>query len=249
MTDYDGERRRPPRASPTRWTATSRTSHSRSRTRSRASCWRCARSPAGRPTARSPSRCCCWRSARCCSPAAGSACTATSLPADEYEPDAGPDPDLDAMRLRLAGPAGERRRLQRGLRPVRRPARADRRRCSPTTSPASPPPSRTACSTTGPGGSARRCGGGSSPTFDLGHRGQRGPARAAVRGGPRPARRRVRERAGPGGRCGRCSTILPTVTRWPGVRSAESCIRRRRAAVVRSVDRRCPARSSARTDR
>ena len=24
------------------------------------------------------------------------------LPADEYEPDAGPDPDLDAMRLRLA---------------------------------------------------------------------------------------------------------------------------------------------------
>src|SRR3954453_3256721 len=25
-------------------------------------------------------------------------------PTDEYEPDAGPDPDLDAMRLRLAGP-------------------------------------------------------------------------------------------------------------------------------------------------
>ena len=55
-----------------------------------------------RPTAAGRSRCCCSRSARCCSPAPGWARSATSPPSQEYQPDVGPEPDLDEMRLRLA---------------------------------------------------------------------------------------------------------------------------------------------------
>ncbi len=41
------------------------------------------------------------------------------VPDERYEPDAGPEPDEDDLRQRLAGPAGADRRLPRGLRPVR----------------------------------------------------------------------------------------------------------------------------------
>ena len=138
-----------------------RTSPSRSPTRSRASCSRCGRSPA-RPTAAGRSRCCCSRSARCCSPAPGWARSATSRPRAEYQPDVGPEPDLDEMRLRLADDARRRRHLQLRLRPLRprggrEPAlrRPDQHRHRPRERPAPLPRSAT---------STRRCGGGSSPT-------------------------------------------------------------------------------------
>ena len=86
-----------------------------------ASCSRCGRSPAARPPEAAAISCCCWRSARCCSPAAGSGAHATSSPPSEYEPDAGPDPTSTRMRLRLAVLLESRRRLRRGVRPVRDP--------------------------------------------------------------------------------------------------------------------------------
>ncbi len=60
-----------------------------------------------RTTAAPPCRCCCSRSASCCWPVLGSALSATSSPRAEYQPDVGPDADLDAMRLRLADKLGE----------------------------------------------------------------------------------------------------------------------------------------------
>ena len=43
------------------------------------------------------------------------------VPQEQFEPDAGPDPDLDLMRERLAELLGGRRRVRRGLRPVHGP--------------------------------------------------------------------------------------------------------------------------------
>ena len=48
------------------------------------------------------SRCCCSRSARCCSPAPGSAPRHDFTPREEFQPDVGPEADIDELRLRLA---------------------------------------------------------------------------------------------------------------------------------------------------
>ncbi len=48
------------------------------------------------------SRSCCSRSARSCSPAPGSGPRSTSRREEDYQPDVGPDADLDGLRLRLA---------------------------------------------------------------------------------------------------------------------------------------------------
>ena len=53
-------------------------------------------------TAAAPSRCCCSRSARSSLAGARLGAQRDFTPAVEYQPDVGPEPDLDAMRLRLA---------------------------------------------------------------------------------------------------------------------------------------------------
>ena len=126
-------------------------------------------------------RCCCSAVASCCSPAPGWAPSTTSCPTERFEPDAGPEPDVDPLRERAGQrcsradrratptsstrtcPARGRARLA-----VRRPRR--RRRAT----------SRTACSTSRPAGSTRRCGGGSSRTCPAGvPRGERAARRSS----------------------------------------------------------------------
>ena len=72
------------------------------------------------------------------------------VPAEQFEPDAGPDPDLDEMRRRLANLLEGVDDFTRGVRPLHRPTRAGLTPASPTTSPTSRQAWLTACSTTGP---------------------------------------------------------------------------------------------------
>ena len=153
---------------------------------------------------RARSRCCCSRSARCCSPAAGSACTPTSCRPSEYEPDAGPDPDLDAMRLRLAvllesvdaytevfDPYVDPPEIVSSLLSDDLASIADGARARPAALP------RRAAS-------ARRCGGGSSPT--------------SPPGATRPA-----------ACCARCSPWSPTTGSTPSSRASRTRSRPRHA--------------------
>ena len=127
--------------------------------------------------------------------------------AREYQPDVGPDPDLDEMRLRLAELLDSVDTYSFVFDPY--VARAGRRASSPTTSPASPPTSRTACATTAPADVDEALWWWQfSYVSSWGNLGERRAQRAAVGGRPRPARRRLRpceEDAGRG-RPRRCST-------------------------------------------
>ncbi len=119
-------------------------------------------------------------------------------PADEYEPDAGPDPDLDAMRLRLAVLLESVDAYTEVFDPyVDPPEIMSSLLSDDLTSIAT----ALAHGLQPPRGRPRRRGAVVVAVLLrrlLGHRGQRGAARTAVRGLPRPARCGVRERAGAG---------------------------------------------------
>ena len=86
-------------------------------------------------------------------------------PREEFQPDVGPEADIDELRLRLAEMLEGVDASPSSSTPTSpRSSRAG----SPTTWPRSPSTSRTACATSAPVTSTRRCGGGSSPTSTTG---------------------------------------------------------------------------------
>ena len=70
------------------------------------------------------------------------------VPVDRFEPDAGPDPDVDPLRANAGQPVRGRSTSTRSLRPAAAGVELDARAGSPTTSPTSPATSPTACATT-----------------------------------------------------------------------------------------------------
>ena len=93
---------------------------------------------AAAPVRTSRCRSCCSRSARCWSPAPGSARSGTSCPSERFEPDSGPEPDLDPLRGALANVFERPRRVRRRRRPERAPREIVHGSGSPATWPTSP---------------------------------------------------------------------------------------------------------------
>ena len=158
-------------------------------------------------------------------------------PADEYEPDAGPDPDLDAMRLRLAVLLESVDAYSEVFDPyVDPPELVSSLLSDDLTSIATSLAHGLAHY--GPAGSARRCGGGSSPTSPRGATDASAVLRALQSVVAHDRRHGVRGRAGPGRRGRDCSVLISSrwlVEGWTGdlpVRPRRDRWPRRRPAVV-----------------